>query len=86
MRLSGAPQWIGGCHPGRRDDPARMPWALTHGPNARSSVSLVDALLPDDILATSGLIRNYPNRDSRSVRSSRKATNFCLTFALLVLI
>jgi hypothetical protein len=49
-------------------------------------VSLVDALLPDDILATSGLTRNYPNRDSRSVRSSRKATNSCLTFALLVLI
>jgi hypothetical protein len=46
----------------RRDDSARMPWALTHEPNARSSVSLVDALLPGDILATSSLTRNTRTR------------------------
>jgi hypothetical protein len=62
-----------------------MPSALTHGPNARSSVSLVAALLPGDILATNGLTGNTRTRLAL-VMSSRKATNFCLTFALLVLI
>jgi hypothetical protein len=32
------------------------------GPDARSSVSLFDALLPGDILATSGLTRNTRTR------------------------
>jgi hypothetical protein len=58
---------------------------LTHGPNARSSVSLVDALLPGGILATSGLTRNTRTRLALG-HVSREATNFCLTFALLVLI
>jgi hypothetical protein len=85
MRLSGAPQWIGGCHRGATGRPSAHAVGSRTGPNARSSVSLVDALLPGGILATSGLTRNTRTRLALG-HVSREATNFCLTFALLVLI
>jgi hypothetical protein len=62
-----------------------MPSALTHGPNARSSVSLVAALLPGNILATNGLTGNTRTRLALG-HVVEEGDQLFLTFALLVLI
>ena len=85
MRLSGAPQWVGGCDRGATGRLSAHAVGSHARPNARSSVSLVDPLLPGDILATSGLTGNTRTRLALG-HVSREATHFCLTFALLVLI
>jgi transposase-like protein len=75
MLLSGAPQWIGGCHRGAAGRLSAHAVGSHARPNARSSVSLVDALLPGDILANEWPDQEYPNASrARSCRLGRRQT------------
>jgi hypothetical protein len=86
MRVSGAPQRIGGCHRGAT---GRLS-AHAVGSHARAERAIEReprrCPAPGRHPRNEWPDREYPNATRARSCPSRKATNFCLTFALLVLI